>query len=101
MRRSFGAERNWELNVVPDMPPAIAFVGRVEVTPRGLIILKYKAEDDYGVAAAEARIERITPAAANGGAPGKRCRKSGSRRFSRYRCHGPRRARRKEKPTAI
>jgi uncharacterized protein (TIGR02302 family) len=67
VRRSFGAERSWVLNVIPDLPPKIAFVGRVEVTPRGLIILRYKAEDDYGVATAEARIERIAPGAEGSG----------------------------------
>ncbi len=58
--RSFGASRTWALSVTPDLPPQVAFTGRVEVSPRGVMLFKYRVEDDYGVSSAEARIERIS-----------------------------------------
>ncbi len=67
VHRSFGADRSWMLNAVPDQAPKIAFLGPIEVSPRGVMLLKYKAEDDYGVTSAEARIERIVPPAAGSG----------------------------------
>jgi uncharacterized protein (TIGR02302 family) len=69
VRRSFGASRTWVLNAIPDLPPKISFVGPVELSPRGVMLFKYKVEDDYGVSAAEARIERVpTQAAGSNGA---------------------------------
>ena len=59
VHRSFGASRTWVLNAVPDLPPKISFQGPVELSPRGVMLFKYKVEDDYGVFAAEARIERV------------------------------------------
>lgn len=73
VHRSFGASRSWTLNVIPDLPPKIAFSGRVEVSPKGVMLFKYKVDDDYGVISAEARIERIVPPGApagNGSAAG-------------------------------
>ncbi|MGO9544013.1 MAG: TIGR02302 family protein [Rhodomicrobium sp.] len=67
IRRSFGAERSWSLQAIPDLPPKIAFDGPVEVSPRGVMLFKYKVEDDYGVVSAEARIERILPQAGKDG----------------------------------
>ncbi len=55
----FGAAKSWALSVVPDRAPAIAFNGPIEVSPRAVMLFKYKADDDYGVASAEARVERI------------------------------------------
>ncbi|MGO9170700.1 MAG: TIGR02302 family protein [Rhodomicrobium sp.] len=68
IHRSFGAERSWKLAAVPDLPPKIVFAGPVEVSPRGVMLFKYKVDDDYGVMSAEAHIERIVPQPANGGA---------------------------------
>ncbi len=68
IRHGFGAERSWVLAAVPDLPPRIAFVGPVEVSPRGVMLFKYKVEDDYGVASAEARIERVAHPGSGGGA---------------------------------
>ncbi len=59
VHRSFGASRTWVLSVVPDMPPKISFTGPVELSLRGVMLFKYKVEDDYGVSAAEVRIERV------------------------------------------
>jgi uncharacterized protein (TIGR02302 family) len=71
VRHGFGSERSWTLTATPDKPPAISFVGPVEVSPRGVMLFKYKVEDDYGVASAEARIERIqTPPNGSAGAEG-------------------------------
>lgn len=61
IRRGFGAERSWVLNVVPDRAPTIAFSGPIEVSQRAVMLLKYKVDDDYGVSSAEARVERIVP----------------------------------------
>jgi uncharacterized protein (TIGR02302 family) len=69
VHRSFGASRTWVLNAVPDLAPKISFLGPVELSPRGVMLFKYKVEDDYGVSAAEARIERVpTQAAGSKGA---------------------------------
>ena len=69
VHRSFGASRTWVLNAIQDLPPKISFVGPVELSPRGVMLFKYKVEDDYGVSVAEARIERVpTQAAAPNGA---------------------------------
>jgi uncharacterized protein (TIGR02302 family) len=71
VHRSFGASRTWILNAVPDLAPKISFLGPVELSPRGVMLFKYKVEDDYGVSAAEARIERVPAQAAgsNGAHP--------------------------------
>jgi uncharacterized protein (TIGR02302 family) len=62
VHRSFGTERSWALTVVPDRAPEIRFAGPVEVSPKGVMLFKYTADDDYGVVSAEARVERIAPA---------------------------------------
>jgi uncharacterized protein (TIGR02302 family) len=59
VRHGFGSERSWNLTATPDRPPNIAFAGPVEISPRGVMLFKYKADDDYGVVAAEARVERV------------------------------------------
>ncbi len=69
IHRSFGASRTWMLNAIPDLPPKIAFTGPVELSPRGVMLFKYRVEDDYGAVSAEARIERVpTRAPGAGGA---------------------------------
>jgi uncharacterized protein (TIGR02302 family) len=55
----FGSAKSWALSVVPDRPPTIAFAGPIEVSHRAVMLFKYKADDDYGVMGAEARVERI------------------------------------------
>jgi uncharacterized protein (TIGR02302 family) len=57
---TFGTAKSWALSVAPDRAPTIAFAGPIEISPRAAMLLKYKAEDDYGVASAEARVERIS-----------------------------------------
>lgn len=54
-----GSAKSWMLTAVPDRPPTIAFSGPIDVSPRAVMLFKYKAEDDYGVSSAEARIERM------------------------------------------
>jgi uncharacterized protein (TIGR02302 family) len=44
---SFG---DWALEVLPDQPPEVAFVGEPEATHRGALRIDYEAHDDYGVA---------------------------------------------------
>ena len=51
----------WPFNAVPDLPPKISFTQEPETSGRGTLTLNYKLEDDYGVAAAEARISALLP----------------------------------------
>jgi uncharacterized protein (TIGR02302 family) len=55
----------WRLTVIPDAPPSIEISKRPEVTPRGSMKLSYKVKDDYGVTAAEAKVARVKPKAAD------------------------------------
>lgn len=52
---------SWTINVTPDQLPKIALTKRPELTPRGSLKLIYKVEDDYGVASAEAHVEKVKP----------------------------------------
>ena len=54
---------SWAFSVIPDFPPKIALTKGPESTPRGAMRFSYKAEDDYGVASAEARFARVEPEA--------------------------------------
>ena len=51
----------WSFTVIPDHPPKIAMTKPAERSVRGSLKLFYKAEDDYGIVSAEARIRRLTP----------------------------------------
>ncbi|HXF53658.1 MAG TPA: TIGR02302 family protein [Hyphomicrobiaceae bacterium] len=51
----------WTFNVIPDRPPKITLTKEPETSRRGTMKLTYKVEDDYGVAAAEVRFERLPP----------------------------------------
>ncbi|MGJ8546610.1 MAG: TIGR02302 family protein [Sulfitobacter sp.] len=48
--------RSWQVAVIPDSPPQIEGLGAPEVSALGEMALPYRAQDDYGVAAGEARI---------------------------------------------
>lgn len=52
------------IEAIPDHAPEISVSGPPETNARGTFTLAYRAKDDYGIASAEARIER--PDAANG-----------------------------------
>ncbi|MBX9588890.1 MAG: TIGR02302 family protein [Hyphomonadaceae bacterium] len=54
---------SWTFTVIPDHAPKIALTKEPERSPRGSLKLFYKAEDDYGIVSAEARIRRLTPKA--------------------------------------
>lgn len=54
--RELGA---WQLAVTPDLPPMIELTKKPESSPRGSMKLSYKVEDDYGVASANAKFERL------------------------------------------
>lgn len=59
-----GAERfAWQFKVIPDLPPVIALTKEPQQTPRGALVLDYRATDDYGVASAEARFALAEAAA--------------------------------------
>ena len=45
----------WRFDLIKDEPPTINLMGNPTATPRGALRLVYRAEDDHGVASAEAR----------------------------------------------
>ena len=55
----------WTINVTPDNAPRITLIKKPELTPRGSMKLTYKVEDDYGLSAADARLEKAKRKAAD------------------------------------
>ncbi|MEQ1671092.1 MAG: TIGR02302 family protein, partial [Hyphomicrobium sp.] len=52
----------WTFSLIPDQLPKITLdTKQLDRTPRGSIKLSYKAEDDYGVASATAKVRQIAP----------------------------------------
>lgn len=51
------ANRQWELTVLPDAGPTIAFAGPLVRGRAGVLTQPFLAEDDYGITGAAARIE--------------------------------------------
>lgn len=51
----------WTFDVTPDQLPKISFDKQIDRTPRGSMKLSYKAQDDYGIAAAEAKVRQAKP----------------------------------------
>ncbi len=51
----------WTFDVIPDELPKIALSKQISGTPRGSMRVSYKAEDDYGVASAEVKVEQVPP----------------------------------------
>ncbi len=49
------ARATWHFDVIEDKPPLIGLTDEPARTPRGAIRFGYRVQDDYGVAAAEAR----------------------------------------------
>jgi uncharacterized protein (TIGR02302 family) len=50
----------WTFGVIPDQLPKITLdTKQLDRTPRGSIKLSYKAEDDYGVASASAKVKQL------------------------------------------
>lgn len=45
----------WRFDLIKDEPPTINLMGNPTATPRGALRLVYRADDDHGVASAEAR----------------------------------------------
>lgn len=60
-RLKTGAQQlaRWAFNVIPDYAPTIVMTKPIEKTRRGAMKLHYKIEDDYGIASAEAQLERL------------------------------------------
>jgi uncharacterized protein (TIGR02302 family) len=54
---------SWTFTVIPDHLPKIAITKEPERSLRGSLKIFFKAEDDYGVVSAEARVRRLTPKA--------------------------------------
>ncbi|MFY0611903.1 MAG: TIGR02302 family protein [Hyphomicrobiaceae bacterium] len=49
----------WAFNVIPDNAPTVEMTKPLEKTRRGAMKLYYKMQDDYGIASAEAVLERM------------------------------------------
>ena len=49
---------NWQIEIIPDNPPKIAFAKTPEGTPHAALRIDYQASDDYGVESAKAVIRR-------------------------------------------
>jgi len=47
---------DWQFSIIPDVPPAIAFVEAPVADERKAVVFHYKIADDYGVTEASARI---------------------------------------------
>lgn len=56
---------DWTFGVIPDQVPKITFAKDPDRTRRGSMKLTYKVEDDYGVASAVAKVERVKPQKGN------------------------------------
>lgn len=52
----------WPVKVTPDEAPKISLSRPPELTPRGSLKLTYKAEDDFGVASAQAKLKKAPQA---------------------------------------
>ncbi len=50
---------SWPINMIPDNAPGITLTKNPERTSKGAMKLTYFVQDDYGVAAAEVKFERI------------------------------------------
>lgn len=57
----------WTFDVTPDLPPKITLDKNIERTPKGSLKLAYKAEDDYGVASAAAKLSQLRLKPGDGG----------------------------------
>lgn len=57
VRRGDKTVASWRLSVTPDADPAIALTETPEGQASGALKLAYEATDDYGITAAEARLE--------------------------------------------
>src|ERR1700730_12448372 len=53
-----GALGNWQIEIIPDNPPKIAFAKPPEGTTHAALRIDYQASDDYGVESAKAVIRR-------------------------------------------
>ncbi len=45
----------WRFDLIKDLPPTISLTGNPTTTPRGALRLVFRADDDHGVASAEAK----------------------------------------------
>lgn len=58
---SSGELGEWTFDVVADALPKISMTKAISATPRGSMRVSYKAEDDYGVASAEVKLQLLPP----------------------------------------
>ena len=50
---------DWRINVLPDLVPSVDFMEPPAASERQALVLRYEAEDDYGVARVRALIHRV------------------------------------------
>ena len=67
--RGVGDDLNWSFNAIPDKPPTIALTKDPEQQNRGLLLLSYRIEDDYGAIEAHATFARKDEPAAKDDGP--------------------------------
>jgi len=60
---------SWRINVLPDLAPTVSFPEAPTASERHALILRYEAQDDYGVATVRARIHRLVDGAVTDEAP--------------------------------
>jgi uncharacterized protein (TIGR02302 family) len=59
---------DWQIEVLPDVPPSITFDGEVSATARGATRIPYKGGDDYGITRLRAEL-RLPPESQAGDDP--------------------------------
>ncbi|MEQ8335105.1 TIGR02302 family protein [Nisaea sp.] len=59
----------WRINVLPDLVPSVDFVEPPAGSERQALILRYEAEDDYGVVSVRALVRRVADGAVTDEAP--------------------------------
>lgn len=53
--------RHWEVEIIPDTAPTIAFDKPMATSASGALRFSYNMSDDYGIASAEARMTLVAP----------------------------------------
>ena len=59
----------WRINVLPDLVPSVDFIEPPAASERQALVLRYDAQDDYGVVSVRALIHRVADGAVTDEAP--------------------------------
>ncbi|HLG87849.1 MAG TPA: DUF4175 family protein [Alphaproteobacteria bacterium] len=60
VRRGWSTLAHWQINIVPDQPPAVSFANLPVAMPSGALRIDYQASDDYGVTSIMLKV-RLVP----------------------------------------